>query len=358
MEKRFNILYWNINYRSGSYVSDESIKDSSEIIIKELQESIKSINRDINEKIHAIVFTEAYPIEKSSSLIKSLNDMEYTTYPSDESFEEYCKTISEKEQESIVKDKNGKKLPYASNTKKYQNGVLIAISRKYVEENKIKSIKIAERGYRRDTPNLLAIELDDLVICGVRINQGGVSGNEKLILSIDNDIPHDKKCGKWIIDDKDGFRFVKNDKCMNTSIVRRAAYEQFLHIIKGFDKPVIAIGDFNIYNSKKKNDNGKEEYQYNNAVWKYTEIIENNPNFNVCNGYTIGNEKMDYLYLKNCHLNGKKEENFRTVKEMKCVYGNCDNDIQNIFKEAIEIKPPFPDHNLLFASIEIPENNH
>ena len=66
----------------------------------------------------------------------------------------------------------------------------------------------------------------------------------------------------------------------------------------------------------------------------------------------------DYLYLKNCHLNGKKEENFRTVKEMKCVYGNCDNDIQNIFKEAIEIKPPFPDHNLLFASVEIPENNH
>ena len=130
----------------------------------------------------------------------------------------------------------------------------------------------------------------------------------------------------------------------------------FNYIFKNIneDEKVIMIGDFNFDDSF---------YIQNCQQYDLNELYIKSGLLQMCDNYTIDNIKYDHLYLNNC-----KKKKFDVLKNMSELYVNStDFRLSNIIKnenkfinsnidrilKRITINPPFPDHNLLFASIEV-----
>ena len=270
----FNILYWNINYRthqanSGRQYKNENIRLSSEIIIEQIKQFIDSYH------VNVVVLTEAWPF---NSVISSNRIYEFLR---DEGF--ILPGYYDLKKENIEIFVNQEKKSLGDRKEKYYNSVILAA--KYSD------------GYfndwiiNQDSPSFLGI----------------VSG-KKLLLG--------------------GVRIGTESKIDRISQLKKVE-----NLARDYEK-VIIVGDYNI--------ESEEEPIKNNLY-----INNINPGYVVCEkGYTMANKKIDHLYLKNV-----KPIKFESILDMKDLYGN--KITKDIFYEVVSILSPFPDHNLLFASIDI-----
>lgn len=271
----FNILYWNINYRthqanSGRQYKNENIRLSSKIIIEQIKQFIDSYH------VNVVVLTEAWPF---NSVISSNKIHEFLH---DEGF--ILPGYYDLKKENIEMFVNSEKKSLGDRKEKYYNSVILAV--KYSDGC------FNDWIINQDSPNFLGIVSGKkLLLGGVRI---GAESKE--------------------IDRINQLKKVEN---------LASAYEK-----------VIIVGDYNI--------ESEIEPIKNNLY-----INNINPGYVVCEkGYTMANMKIDHLYLKNV-----KPIKFESILDMKDLYGN--KITRDIFYEVVSILPPFPDHNLLFASVDL-----
>ena len=367
MRKKFNVLYWNINYRENwqGYNIDDSqkinnINLATKIIKNEIDNIIqlrKVKYQDADDDIHAIIFTEAYPLSEDNELITYLRENDYSVLPYDCNFDDFLVGINDlttykdeninkyipfkRKNREIVGVKNGTKEEYLQND--YSNGVIIAVKKEF-------NFKLS--GYKLDNPNYLAIDNGEMCLAGTRVNHGypdmtsqfkkklNCKALEGIKLSGVNIIG-----SNYVLDNKEGYTFneEKEDK-VNDYIIRRANFEYIKDKFnKAIDvskyKKVVVIGDFNI----------NEKFKYY-PIWRYDDIVSKDNNFKICRDFTIGNSKMDYVYT-NLKVDTKDFFAIRTIKEVYC-NNLIQNDIEKVIS-SININSPFPDHNLLFASIDL-----
>lgn len=333
----------------------DNVHLATKIVKDEIDNILKSQNAEYD--IDAIVLTEAYPLDDENELLKYLIDNGYTVFPYDNSFNEFLESVNDlttyKDEKTnkfipfkrikreIVGVDNETKEEYVQND--YSNGVIIAVK---------KELGFRLSGYKIDNPNYLSINNGNICVVGTRVNMGYLDMTNQFKKKLNYKALQGIKLSSvntiganYVLENKKGnvFNEVTKDY-INDYIIRRANFEyikeKFNKVINSCkDKKVIVIGDFNI-----------DERFKDFKIWKYDDIIAKDNNFKICRDATIGNAKMDYVYT-----NLKVDTNdFIAIRKIEEIY--CNESIHNFAENVINnitIKSPFPDHNLLFASIDL-----
>ena len=336
-ENEFKILYWNIHFMDGSKSSDEKIKNSSEIIV--------DIIKEYNDEIKAIVFTEAYPQFKydkyNTIILDYLKGLGYNVYPYD--LKEYS---------------NPNHYPFKKNAE-FKNGILIA--------TKSEAQLV---GMPQNEPNLL----------GVRIKYKKLGLNLIGVRLFSNHPEHIKKIAEYI--DIDKANIVIGDFNMKDEELQKNLY------IINKDIKISKKNEFGTNVALCKDIKGNEEiakFCINspdkllllNCNGKFN--MEKTPEQIYCNKEFVDNEKTKedrsinerYGRLKEgvCELvikHGKrKKRNSDELVPYNYAKANVNNDqilwknnyknfgIRFTYNSCNVCNAPFPDHNLMIASIDI-----
>ena len=333
-KKVLNILYWNINHREGNFTNKYLNLHPDETTKKlEVQSASNIVNNEINryDNIDVIVLTEAYPqiteyIYNDSILNNLKND--YNVYPYCDSWKDY---VSSKSIDNGARNENGlyepfKRLKCGRGHSNYANCVLIAIRKscKY-------SFEIID--YKIDSPNLLVLkdEKNKVFIIGFRISVN---------LSTDKYTKELTRVLKEYKNYKDEYKLI----CMGDFNPSKKTNNEIKEILKS--------DWINLINCEGGSSSAIVD---NRIVFSNPDKLLLNKCGKECFRSLITPEE---IYTKGCQLDGwghiNKKEYFDDVLYVKREY------IKDIYKDVRIrlchgdfINPPFPDHNLLFASILI-----
>ena len=309
MGEPLNILYWNTNYKEGSAGKNlYKYNIASQICIDLLKNNIKA------NAISAIVLTECYP-----QVNAKMKEFIYNYYCNNKSWKQNCTFEDYKGENDLILNKFIKEFdvfPYEG----------INVGKDEIPYMKYKELKI-----KRHIENW---SYNPIVIMAQK-------GKYELI-NVNNTpgllIIKEKKRDLFLI----GFR-VNNDNNLEK-------YKDLLEIIKKNIKEcekckIIAIGDCN--------SNMVETHEIEQTmkrVIKNCKVID-------CLDNTTHISKPDKLVIVNCKCN---YGDFKVKEKMKEYYEKVKSNIKiikdNLYKQTFRgtfISAPFPDHNLLFASIEI-----
>lgn len=306
MGKEFKMLYWNINYKEGKAGKRcDKYKRASKICIDILNKYIDK------ENISAVVLTECYP-QVNSDMKSYIYDYfkKNGSWKPNYIFEDY-----KGESDDILKEFEDRYdvFPYGSiDIGDIKKKGLPFMRMKYLKEGKrldnwsynpvviICKKDIYELVGIKDCPNLLIIKdkAKDFYIAGFRVDNS--SGTQKYI-ELANEIS----------------KFIKD-------------YSK---------SKVVVIGDFNPINLKK-------------------EIIENeiksvikNGFVKDCRDYTTHVSRPDKMLLINCNC---ENDDFRVMENVEEYYKKeCPELLYERKINCTMVQAPFPDHNLLFASIDL-----
>ena len=365
MGKMFNILYWNIHYKDGNayiwdgkknkqcFVSKEMLDKSSKTIESELKKILKK------QSIDCIVLTEAYPLNDDGSNVLyqyfNKNGNGYNVFP----YEgwEYFVERNKKRLEESHEVNDGKIIPFKrvkkSRQNSYVNGIIIAVKKEL-------GFKISN--YNISSPNFLSIENENISISGIRIcfsekeyikqieDIKNTFNNEKINILIGDFNPSKFKTNFTYdtfandlqhilsLSGKNQFKVYKCDKGTNTGKNGEDKYPEYL-CLKGCDKICFT------------------RVKTAEEVYCDEKYICNKEN---CNNCDFNCECRLCFMQENCNAS----KNFGHIKKYLIKTGNLLPYIKRKYKGVItkigydntglDVTEPFPDHNLLFASIEIP----
>lgn len=326
----FNILYWNIHYADGYVGTKIKYILSSEII----KNTIKKI---LNQKeIDAVVFTEAYPqIEDGKHnvmLYEYFKATGYNIYPYDlNSF---------------------KSNEYPFKTTKYTNGILIATKEHFYKQN----IKVI--------PNYLLLKHSqkDIYLGGVRICFDKNFEYDKQIEEVSNSL---KEFNNVILlgDFNPGSRETeKIQDVLNKSSKGGILYD----VLSGESKVSPKPSDFNkesgyiidLINNRGLYLNYTDKIFCKGVKVKKFEKIYT-PEQLYCNEQFLeddGHIKREYMYWEKKHIKGDCKPAICSIIDEKYLYKvniQCIKDIGLGYQNYTLCNTPFPDHNLLFASIDL-----
>lgn len=339
----FNILYWNINNKA----ENRRVKGDREenLAISIINEKIKKF---LNTEVECIVFTEAYN-KLESKLINVNSEYKKLDFFDGGCVKNQIVIAAKKSQYEHVNKGEGVNFVHIRNKEKrlniigyrtmwinytgdifyalkYINGLCMdkIIScknydcKKFSDEiekykNEYKEIKNGKNSYQRENA-FITNEMKDSYIVE-QLKDIKIDDNKSLLDSI---------CERKAITDYKNIYY----KLQVNSVL------DYVKRIK--DEKVIVVGDFNI---SQKNENLLNFYKIKD---------DNEEGFVVCENDTMFHDKLDYLYLKGC-----KKKVFKVEEDMLKFYFNNIEFIQKNCNNMLEIKSPFPDHNLLFASIDI-----
>lgn len=341
MGKKFNILYWNIHFADGAGATKTGLFNSSEIIKEEINGIIKG------KEIDAIIFTEAHPQFDSENYNKELYNYfkkeKYHVYPYD--------------------DNKIKKYPFEKNGKK-KNGILIATKKEFsIYDSSL------------DNPNFLLLRSKDgkIILGGLRICNYNAKSYEEQIERIKLKLKFDRKTSFILLGDYNPGSIPSEKYLIANNIVLKDRIDYLRKM----------------YRNRKKGDLEEEKkiaLYYVSSKISHMICKSNCDISNVfdCEVGTNVNETGEYtnpdkIFLLNCNI-----ISFKCAKTAEQVYFDKDslnekghvknggkgivlNEIaklrkKEIFNENISIKykrfglgvpAPYPDHNLLFASIDL-----
>ena len=363
MEKRFNILYWNIHYKDGNvYIWDGKKKKQCFVSKKMLDESSKTIVMELDkvltkQSIECIIFTEAYPLNDDGSklLYEYLDKKEYDVFPYEgwdifaEKHKDRLELSHEIKDDKITPFKRIKK----DGQSDYVNGAVIAVK---------KGLGFKISNYNISSPNFLSIENESISISGIRICFSAIKyieqieaikntfNNEKINILIGDFNPSQLKKSNFTYDTfvndlqhilslsgKNQFKVYKCDKGTNTGKNGKDKYPEYL-CLKGCDKICFT------------------RVKTAEEVYCDEKYICNKEN---CNNCDFNCECRLCFMEENCNAS----KNFGHIKKNLIKTGSLLPYIKLEYKGVItkirydntglDVTEPFPDHNLLFASIEI-----
>lgn len=308
MGKEFKILYWNINYKEGTAGKNrDNYKLASKICVDILKKYIDK------ENISAIVLTECYP-----QVNPDMKSYIYDYYRKNGSWKpNYAFEDYKGESDDILKEFEDRYdvFPYGSiDIGDIKKKGLPFMKMKYLKEGGRKRprnwsynpvvIICKKNRYElvgiKDCPNLLIIKdkAKDFYIAGFRVDNS--SGTQKYI-----------ELAKEIS---------KNIKYLSKS-------------------KVVVIGDFNPGNL--------ESFKIEKGI---NSVIENGL-VKDCRDNTTHISKPDKMLLINCNC---EKDDFKVMENVKEYYKKEYPDLLYKGKNNCTIvRAPFPDHNLLFASIDL-----
>ena len=336
MRKEFNILYWNIHFTA--YNQDDiklhrkNIEKNKYLDLSSEKIIIPELERYIAEKdIKVIVLTEGWPQnEKFSCKIKDfLEDKKYTLYP-------YC---DEWKKES---------LPYKCNGRSVSNGILIGVKNEYKNENQIEIFD-----YNIEYPNLLVLKdkVNNLFIAGVRIIPSGKDYNlyhhqiEELRYYLEKEYKERPKTKVICIGDFNPGEFENKEKQGEYYI----DIEKILNSCRMHNGKLCNVDEGTLVNGKKEVLFTDKLYYVNCSGLEKFEVIKT-PERIYCknpNKFLDGCGRIKFEYLsKDMMLKEEFKDSFYTETAIKC-------GVQIKYDNCSICNAPFPDHNLLFASIEI-----
>ena len=332
--KKYKILYWNIHYEDGRTVNKINIDNATKTVIDNLDEYIE------DKEINVIVLTEAYPQVNANNLGAKANDEILTHY--NDKFDVFPYEPSK----DYVTRKFECNYPFAKLS--FHNSVII-MTRKDLK------FKVETINNISVFPNLLSVENDSIQIIGLRFCQDG----DDIIKQIEK-IKGIIKCNKPIL--------ILGD--YNPSLVTK---------IPGGTKKLNSVGIFEI----DINSNDGISHIYDQLFEKCCGIkkcvtFDYNEGTNVnIKGEDTFPDKLSICNV-DCDFDEKNviRERLKTAEEVyfdeKCIDKNTGHVRGNIedgsLKEkyiewgfeklkygraGLNVKSPFPDHNLMYVSIEI-----
>ena len=346
--KKYNILYWNIHYEDGNQYIPKKKEEykkhldyASHIVINTLDEYIKK------KKINVIVLTEAYPQVGG-------NDNEPTTNNKImENYKEKFNVFPYEPYKSYAAIQFETIFPFVK--PHFYNGVMVIVKKDL-------NFDVSSLKYISLYPNLLSIENNDIQIIGLRFcQQNGkniveqikkikeiVNTSNKPIIMLGDYNPSlilreeygggENNLFSWGINKKDAQSMKGNNK---------KQCEIYDLLLKNYcNKPFITF-DYDKGTSLVRG--GKDTFPDKFSICSEVEyIIYEQTRLQTAEEVYFDK---DYIDIDN-HVIGKDIKNAKFKEEYE-EYKNNGLKILGYDNSGLKVKAPFPDHNLMYVSIEI-----